>query len=132
MNEDRIVGATRNIVGKAEHGLGDAVSSDKLKGDGIVDQVTGSIQHGYGQVKDAVADAIDDAPGALAGAVDRSRELGRKGEQAVRERLGDNGPLYLLAGAVALFAIGAFALTRSAPAHAPKPKGKRSGANAHN
>jgi uncharacterized protein YjbJ (UPF0337 family) len=121
VNEDRIVGATRNLVGEAEHGLGGAVGDDKLKSDGVIEQVTGSIQHGYGQIKDV----IDDAPGALAGAVDRSRELGRQGEQAVRERLGDNGPLYLLAGAVALFAISAFTLTRSAPAHAPKPNGKR-------
>lgn len=127
-----MVGAAREVVGKAEHGLGDAVGSDRLKGDGLVDQATGTIQHGYGVVKDAVAGAIDDAPGAVAGALDRGRELGRKGDEAVRERLGDNGPLYILAGAVALFAIGAFALTRSSPAKAPKPASKRRGSKSHN
>jgi uncharacterized protein YjbJ (UPF0337 family) len=132
VNEDRMVGSARNVVGKAEHGLGDVVGSDKLKGYGLVDQATGSIQHGYGVVKDAVPSAIDDAPGAVAGAVDCGRELGRRGDEVVRERLGDNGPLYLLGGVVALFAIGAYALTRSSPAKASKPVSKRRGAKSHN
>jgi uncharacterized protein YjbJ (UPF0337 family) len=132
VNEDRIMGSARDVVRKAEHGLGDAVGSDKLKGNGLVDQATGTIQHGYGVVKDAVADAIDDAPGSLAGALDRGRELGRQGNEAVRDRIGDNGPLYLLAGAIAVFAIGAFALTRSSPAKAPKPAHRRRGAKSHN
>lgn len=111
MNEDRIVGAARNVLGKAEHGLGDAVGSDKLRGDGVVDQVTGSLQHGYGKVRDVVADVIDDTPGVIAGAVDRTRRLGRQGDDAIRDRLGDNGPLYLMVGAVALLAVGAFAIS---------------------
>lgn len=45
MNEDRIMGSARNVVGKVEYGLGDAVGSDTLKGDGLVDRATGSIQH---------------------------------------------------------------------------------------
>lgn len=107
------MGSARDVVGKTEHGLGDAADSDKLKGDGLIDQATGTIQHGYGVVKDAVAGAIDDGPGAVAGALDRGRELGRLGNEAVRERIGNNGPLYLLVGSVAVFALGAFALTRS-------------------
>lgn len=126
MNEDRIMGSARDVVGKAEHGLGDAVGTDKLKGDGLVDQAAGTIQHGYGVVKDVVAGAIDDAPGVVAEAIDRGRELGRKGDEVVREPLGVNGPLYLLAGAVAVFAIGAFVLIRSAPAKAPKRRAAKS------
>lgn len=132
MNEDRILGSARDVVGKTEHGLGDAIGSDRLKSDGVVDQATGTIQHGYGVVKDAVTGAIGDAPDVVARAADRGRELGRHGHEAVRERLGDNGPLYLLAGAVAVFAIGAFALTRSSPAKAPRPASRRRGAKSHN
>ncbi len=128
MNEDRIVGASRNILGKAERGVGNAVDSDRLVGEGVVDQVAGAIQHGYGKAKDAVGDFADDAPGAVAGAVKRGRELVHDGDEAIRDRLGDNGPLYLIGGAVALFALGAFALTRSAQAMAPKPAPRRKSA----
>lgn len=129
MNEDRMAGAARDWFGKAEHGLGDTVGSDTLKSDGLVDQTAGAIQHGYGVVKDAVAGTIDNVPGAVAVALDRGRKLGRKGDDAVRERLGDNGQLYLLAGVAAVFAIGAFALARSSPA---KPSAKRRGAKLDN
>jgi uncharacterized protein YjbJ (UPF0337 family) len=127
MNEDRVAGAVRDWVGKAEHGLGDTVGSDTLKSDGLVDQTVGAIQHGYGVVKDAVAGTIDNAPGAVAVALDRGRKLGRKGDDAVRERLGDNGSLYLLTGVVAVFAMGAFALARSSPTKlAAKRRGTKS------
>ena len=125
MNEDRIVGAGRTLLGKAERGVGDTVDSNRLVGDGILDQVAGTVQHGYGKAKDAVGDFVDDAPGAVAGAVKRGRELAHDGDEAIRERLGDNGPLYLIGGAIALFALGAFALTRSAEAAAPKPAPRR-------
>ena len=125
MNEDRIVGAGRNLLGKAERGVGDAVDSNRLVGDGIVDQVAGSVQHGYGKAKDAVTDFADDAPGAVAGAVKQGKELAHDADEAIRERLGDNGPLYLLGGAIALFALGAFAFTRSSEAAATKPAPRR-------
>ena len=125
MNEDRIVGKGREVLGKGERAVGSATGSDRLQGDGVVDQVAGAVQHGYGKARDAVGDLIDDAPGAVTHAVNRGRELGRQGDEAVRDRFGDNGPLYLIGGAVALFAIGAFAFARSAPAHAPKPAAKR-------
>ena len=46
----------------------------------------------------------------------------------MRERIGDNGPVYLLAGAIVVFAIGVFPLTRSTLAKAPQPVPKRRGA----
>ena len=127
MNKDRIVGAGRTLLGKAEQGVGDAVDSNDLVGDGIVDQVAGSIQHGYGKVKDAVDDLIDDAPGAVANTMKRGRELAHDSDEAIRERLGDNGPLYLIGGAIALFALGAFAFSRTADAAPRKPAPRKSG-----
>lgn len=122
MNNDRIVGAGRELLGKGESAVGDATGSYRLRADGIVDQVAGTVQNGFGKVKDAVGDMVDDAPDMVGRAVDRSRELGRQGDEAIRDRLGDNGPLYLIGGAIALFALGAFALTRSSAAQAPKPR----------
>jgi uncharacterized protein YjbJ (UPF0337 family) len=131
VNEDTVLGSARNVIGKAEHGLGDAVGSDKLRGDGVVDQASGAIQHGYGIVKDTVSDVLDDAPGVIAGAVGRTRKLARQGDEAVRDQLGNNGPLYLLAGAVALFALGALTFGRSAPAQPAKRAKQRSNVKTH-
>ena len=122
MNEDQIVGAGREMLGKAERGIGDATGSERLQGDGIVDQTIGAVQHGYGKAKDAIGEIVDDAPGAIAYVADRGREAGRRGNEAIRDRLGDNGPLYLIGGAIALLALGAFAISRAAPAQAPKPR----------
>ena len=125
MNDDRIIGAGRELLGKAERGVGNATGSERLQGDGVVDQVAGAVQHGYGKVKDVVSDVIDDAPGAVAHAVSRGRDIGRQSDEAIRDRLGDKGPLYLIGGAIALFALGAFALTRSSAAKTPTSAAKR-------
>lgn len=125
MNEDRIVGAGRELLGKGERKLGDVTGSESLQGDGVVDQVAGAVQHGYGKVRDVISEVVDDAPGTVAGVIDRGRELGRKGDEAIRDRMGDNGPLYLIGGAIALFAIGAFVLARSSAATGPEPKMRR-------
>jgi len=122
MNEDRVIGAGREMLGNAERGIGEATGSERLQGDGVADQVAGAVQHGYGKVKDAVAEVIDDTPSAIAGAVDQARSYGRHGNEAVRDRLGDNGPLYLVGGAIALFALGAFAFSRSSQANASTPR----------
>lgn len=125
MNDDRIIGAGREMLGKAERGVGNATGSERLQGDGVVDHVAGAVQHGYGKVKDVVSDVIDDAPGAVAHAVSRGRDIGRQSDEAIRDRLGDIGPLYLIGGAIALFALGAFALTRSSAAKTPTSGAKR-------
>lgn len=96
MNEDRIVGVGRELLGKGERKLGDVTGSESLQGDGVVDQVAGAVQHDYGKVRDVISEVVDDAPGTVAGVIDRGRELGRQGDEAIRDRMGDNGPLYLI------------------------------------
>ncbi|HEX7821739.1 MAG TPA: CsbD family protein [Sphingobium sp.] len=112
MNKDQIVGEGQTLVGKGKAAFGEAVGSERLQAEGVVDQVTGAVQHGYGVAKDAVADFIGEAPGTLAIGAEKAREIGRRGEDAIRERLGDNGPVYVLAGAIAFLGLGIFALSR--------------------
>lgn len=112
MDKDRIVGEGRNVVGKGKELLGEAVGDKSLESEGAVDRAAGAIQHGYGVAKDAVGDVASDARDLLPNAADRVRDIGRQGEEAIRNRLGDNGPIYVLAGAVALLAVGVFALSR--------------------
>ncbi|RYG29506.1 MAG: CsbD family protein [Burkholderiales bacterium] len=131
MNEDRIVGTGRNIIGKAESLVGDAIDDQGLEGRGALDQVSGAIQHGYGKAKDIADDLIDGAPKAITQAVERGKHLARRSEAAVQDRMGDKGALYLLAGAVALIAVGFFVAGRSRQTAAPKralrnPRGGKS------
>lgn len=112
MNKDQIIGQGQSVIGTGKEKLGDAVGSERLKADGVADQITGAVQHGYGVAKDVATDFFGEAPGALASGAEKAREIGRRGEDAIRERLGDNGPIYVLAGAIAFLGLGIFALSR--------------------
>ena len=112
MNEDRIIGEGKNIVGQGKEVFGDAIGNDRLQGSGVIDQISGTVQNGYGQLKDGVRDLIDDAPAAVGRLADQGRDLTRRSDAAIRDRLGDNGALYLAAGAVGLAVLGLFASRR--------------------
>jgi uncharacterized protein YjbJ (UPF0337 family) len=127
MNEDRIIGAGRDLAGKTEWAVGDAVGSNRLQADGVIDRVGGVFQNGYGQARDAAADALHDAPAAINDVVNRGQELSQQVDAAIRRRLGEHGSLYVLAGAVGLLGLGllAFSQARSPSASAtrrPAPK----------
>ena len=113
MNEDRVIGAGRDIAGKVEWKVGDALNDQDMQADGVVNRVAGVFQHGYGIARDAADDAAEVAPVLLERAADRSRDLGRRVDTVVRENLGDNGALYLLAGAIGLVGLGLFAVSQA-------------------
>lgn len=136
MNEHRVIGAGRDLAGKAEWAVGDAIGSSGLQADGVIDRVSGVLQNGYGQVRDAATEALIDAPAALNDAVSRGQELSQQVDAAIRRRLGEHGPLYVLAGAVGLLGLGLFAFSqarspsarparRTAAAKTAKPAAKR-------
>jgi uncharacterized protein YjbJ (UPF0337 family) len=57
--EDKIKGATNEAIGKAKQGVGDAVGSDRMKGEGVVQEVKGKGQKAVGDAKDATKDAVN-------------------------------------------------------------------------
>jgi uncharacterized protein YjbJ (UPF0337 family) len=61
---DKIKGATNEAVGKAKQGVGEATGSERLQGEGVVQEVKGKGQQAMGDAKDAAKDAIDRAAGA--------------------------------------------------------------------
>lgn len=113
MNEDRVMGAGRDMVGKAEWKVGGAIGDRDVQTDGMIDRVAGVFQNGYGAARDVAADAAEVAPVLLEEAANRSRDLGRRIDTVVRENLGDNGPLYVLAGAIGLVGLGLFAISKA-------------------
>ena len=56
---DKIKGTANEAIGKAKQGIGEMTGSDKLKGEGLVQEAKGDIQKGVGNAKEAVKDAAD-------------------------------------------------------------------------
>jgi uncharacterized protein YjbJ (UPF0337 family) len=112
MNVDKIMGSGRRLAGKAESALGEAIGDEKMEMGGVIDQIEGAVQNGLGHLKDSARDIADAAPENLKRAAKRGRKAAHRANAEVRHRLGDDGPLYLLAGAIGLAALGAFALRR--------------------
>ena len=61
---DKIKGTANETIGKAKQGIGEATGSDRMKGEGVVQEVKGKGQQAMGDAKDAAKDAIDRAAAA--------------------------------------------------------------------
>jgi uncharacterized protein YjbJ (UPF0337 family) len=61
---DKIKGATNEAVGKAKQGIGEAVGSDRLQGEGAVQEIKGKGQQALGDAKEATKDAVNKAAAA--------------------------------------------------------------------
>ena len=58
---DKIKGTANEAIGKAKQGIGEATGSERLKGEGVIQEVKGKGQQAMGDAKDAGKDAIDRA-----------------------------------------------------------------------
>jgi uncharacterized protein YjbJ (UPF0337 family) len=56
---DKIKGATNEAIGKAKQGVGEAVGSDRLQGEGAVQEIKGKGQQAVGDAKQATKEAIN-------------------------------------------------------------------------
>ena len=61
---DKIKGATNEAIGKAKQGIGEATGSDRLQGEGVVQEVKGKAQKAMGDAKEAAKEAVDRAAAA--------------------------------------------------------------------
>jgi uncharacterized protein YjbJ (UPF0337 family) len=61
---DKVKGATNEAIGKAKQGVGEAVGSDKLQGEGVIQEVKGKGQKAVGDAKEATKDAVNKAAAA--------------------------------------------------------------------
>ena len=50
---DKIKGATNEAIGKAKQGIGEATGSDRLQGEGVIQELKGKGQKAVGDAKDA-------------------------------------------------------------------------------
>ena len=56
---DKIKGNANEAIGKAKQGVGAAVGSDKMKGEGKLQEAKGDVQQAVGKAKDAIKKAVD-------------------------------------------------------------------------
>ena len=61
---DKVKGAANEAMGKAKQGIGEATGSDRLQGEGAVQEVKGKGQQALGDAKDAAKDAVNKAAAA--------------------------------------------------------------------
>ena len=61
---DKVKGVTNEAIGKAKQGVGEAVGSDRLQGEGVIQEVKGKGQKAVGDAKDATKESIDKAANA--------------------------------------------------------------------
>jgi uncharacterized protein YjbJ (UPF0337 family) len=61
---DKVKGATNEAIGKAKQGVGEAAGSDRLQGEGVVQEVKGKGQKAVGDAKQATKDAVNNAAAA--------------------------------------------------------------------
>jgi uncharacterized protein YjbJ (UPF0337 family) len=58
---DKVKGNANEAIGKAKQGVGEAVGSDRLQGEGAVQEVKGKGQKALGDAKEATKDAVNKA-----------------------------------------------------------------------
>ena len=61
---DKVKGVTNEAIGKAKQGVGKAVGSDRLQGEGATQEVKGKGQKAVGDAKEATKDAVNKAAAA--------------------------------------------------------------------
>jgi uncharacterized protein YjbJ (UPF0337 family) len=54
MDKNRVKGSATNVGGKVKEGAGKLTGDQKLKKEGVVDQVKGKVQNAVGGFKDAI------------------------------------------------------------------------------
>lgn len=62
---DKIKGTSNEAIGKAKQGIGEATGSEKLQGEGAIQEVKGKGQKALGDAKEATKDAADKAAAAI-------------------------------------------------------------------
>ena len=61
---DKIKGVTNEAIGKAKQGIGEATGSERLQGEGVIQEVKGKGQQALGDAKEATRDAVNKAAAA--------------------------------------------------------------------
>ncbi len=65
MNNDTIEGGARDITGRAKEATGVLIGDERLRGDGVTDQIGGNTQKAVGSIRDVVAPIVGETRAAI-------------------------------------------------------------------
>ena len=101
VDTDRVTGAAKEFVGKAQGAVGDLVGSRNDSVEGRFREAQGSAENLYGQAKDTVRHVADDAADYAEDAYENGGHYLRQGRRAVSHQV-EESPLValMIAGAV--------------------------------
>ena len=63
MDDDKIKGTANEAMGKAKQKIGEATGSERLEGEGVIQEVKGKGQKAVGDAKEMTKDALNRAAG---------------------------------------------------------------------
>ena len=63
-HRQQIKGTANEAIGKAKQGIGEATGSDRLQGEGVIQEIKGKGQKAMGDAKEATKDAVNKAAAA--------------------------------------------------------------------
>ena len=78
MNDDQFQGSARKLGGKVEETFGDLIGDNDVRGEGIIDKVTGTAQTIYGDAKELASSAYRQAPLAVRDGAERAMTMTRE------------------------------------------------------
>lgn len=84
---DKIKGYANEAMGNIKQGIGKAVGSEELQGEGIAQEVKGDTQKAVGTVKDKASDAYDSATGSST--ADKAKGYGNEAAGKVKQGVGN-------------------------------------------
>lgn len=106
MDKDRIAGAAKDVVGKAESAAGRILSDKQSQVSGLYDQAAGKVQDTYGRAKDAVRDAAADAPEYMERALDAGQHYYEEGSKALSRGVEERPFVALLTAGIVGYVLG--------------------------
>lgn len=109
MDSDRVKGAAKEALGKAEGAFGQATGNAEAEASGNVREAEGVVQNTLGQAKDAVRDAAGSAMNA-------SRSIYEEGAETVAANVQERPGSALLVAGIIGFALGVIITKGSRPA----------------
>lgn len=60
MNRDELKGKAESLKGRAKQAVGDITDNDRLRNEGVDDEVRGEVQEGFGRARRKIGEKVEE------------------------------------------------------------------------